>query len=50
VAGATLASPRSSIPVSHARTPAWVNGTTVTVQYAQNFFATRAVFGRRERL
>jgi hypothetical protein len=43
VAGATLASPSVVDPVSQARTPAWVNGATVTVQYAQNFFCDTSV-------
>ncbi len=31
------------LPVSSARTPAWSNGTTVTVQYPQNFFCDTSV-------
>ena len=37
------ASPSNTLPVSTARTPAWTNGTTVTVQYAQNYFCDRTV-------
>ena len=36
-------SPSNTRPVSTARTPAWTNGTTVSVQYAQNYFCDRAV-------
>jgi hypothetical protein len=31
------------LPVSSAQTPAWTNGKTVTVQYAQNFFCDTSV-------
>jgi hypothetical protein len=37
------ASPSNTLPVSTARTPAWTNGTTVSVQYAQNYFCDRSV-------
>ena len=43
LAGATLAAGSSVLPVSSATTPAWVDGRTVTVQYAQNFFCDRSV-------
>src|SRR4029077_1675085 len=33
----------NTLPVSSARTPAWSNGTTVTVQYPQNYFCDRTV-------
>lgn len=36
-------SPSNTLPVSSARTPAWTNGKTVTVQYAQNYFCDRTV-------
>ena len=41
--GATAASGSTVLPVSNATTPAWVNGRTVTVQYAQNFFCDTSV-------
>lgn len=37
------ASPSNTLPVSTARTPAWTNGTTVNVQYSQNYFCDRTV-------
>jgi len=45
VGGYALASGSGSntLPVSSARTPAWSNGTTVTVQYPQNYFCDRTV-------
>ena len=36
-------SPSNTLPVSSARTPAWTNGKTVTVQYAENYFCDRTV-------
>lgn len=41
--GAAFASGSTVHPVSSARTPAWTDGRTVTVQYAQNFFCDRSV-------
>ncbi|MEO7069499.1 MAG: hypothetical protein ABI131_03310 [Nostocoides sp.] len=43
VAGAAFASGSTTKPVSKATTPAWVNGKTVTIQYAQNFFCDTSV-------
>ncbi|MDQ4491262.1 hypothetical protein RBS60_13750 [Sinomonas sp. ASV486] len=43
VAAAAFASGSTVLPVSSARTPAWTNGQTVTVQYAQNFFCDTSV-------
>src|SRR2546423_9159051 len=43
VGGYALASGSSTLPVSSARTPAWTDGKTVTVQYAQNYFCDRTV-------
>ena len=43
LAGAAFASPSSTTPVSRATTPAWSGGSTVTVQYAQNFFCDKNV-------
>jgi hypothetical protein len=43
LAGLALAGQSSVLPVSAATTPAWVNGQTVTVQYAQNFFCDTSV-------
>jgi hypothetical protein len=43
LAGATVASPSNVRPVSNATTPAWVDGTTVTVQYPLNFFCDPSV-------
>lgn len=42
-AGVTLASGSAVQPVSSATTPAWVDGTTVTIQYPQSFFCDRTV-------
>src|SRR2546423_10488016 len=36
-------SPSNTLPVSSAQTPAWTNGKTVTVQYAQDYFCDRTV-------
>lgn len=33
----------NTLPVSSAQTPAWTNGKTVTVQYAQNYVCDRSV-------
>jgi len=41
--GAAAASGSTVRPVSDATTPAWVDGRTVTVQYAQNFFCDTSV-------
>lgn len=43
LAGATFAASSTIRPVSAATTPAWTNGRTVTVQYAQNFFCDTSV-------
>src|SRR5258708_7047766 len=43
VGGYALASGSSTLPVPSARTPAWTDGKTVTVQYAQDFFCDRTV-------
>ena len=43
LAGITLANPSTVRPVSAATTPAWVDGQTVTVQYAQNYFCDTSV-------
>jgi hypothetical protein len=43
IAGAAFASGSTVHPVSSAQTPAWTDGHTVTVQYAQNFFCDRSV-------
>lgn len=43
LAGITLAAGSSVLPVASATTPAWVNGTTVTVQYPQEFFCDQSV-------
>ena len=43
LAGIAAASGSTVTPVSGATTPAWVNGTTVTVQYPQNFFCDTTV-------
>ena len=43
LAGATFAASSTIQPVSGATTPAWTNGTTVNVQYAQNFFCDTSV-------
>jgi hypothetical protein len=40
---AATGGPSNTLPVSTARTPAWTNGKTVTVQYAQNYFCDRSV-------
>jgi hypothetical protein len=41
--GVAAASGSTVRPVSNATTPAWVDGRTVTVQYAQNFFCDTSV-------
>jgi hypothetical protein len=38
-----LAAPSATQPVANATTPAWTDGRTVTVQYAQNFFCDTSV-------
>lgn len=38
-----LAAPSSTLPVASATTPAWTDGRTVTVQYAQDFFCDPSV-------
>lgn len=43
LAGAAFADQSTVTPVSAATTPAWVNGKTVTIQYAQNFFCDKSV-------
>lgn len=43
LAGAAFADQSTVTPVSSATTPAWVNGKTVTIQYAQNFFCDQSV-------
>lgn len=43
VAGTAFAAGSTTKPVSAARTPAWVDGRTVTVQYPQNYFCDSAV-------
>ncbi len=43
LAGLTFAAGSSVRPVAAATTPAWVDGGTVTVQYAQNFFCDGSV-------
>lgn len=43
VAGTAFAAGSTTKPVSSARTPAWVDGKTVTVQYPQNFFCDKSV-------
>lgn len=44
VTGVSFAAGGSTVrPVSSATTPAWVNGQTVTIQYAQNFSCDRSV-------
>jgi hypothetical protein len=43
VAGAAFASGSTTQPVAKATTPAWSDGKTVTVQYAQNFFCDTSV-------
>lgn len=43
VAGLAAAAPSNTNPVSTARTAAWTNGHTVTVQYAQNYFCDTSV-------
>jgi hypothetical protein len=42
-AGAALAAGSTVLPVASATTPAWVNGTTVTIQYPQDFFCDASV-------
>ena len=43
VGGAALASGSTVQPVSSATTPAWSGGTTVNIQYPQNFFCDTSV-------
>lgn len=43
IATAAFASGSTIQPVSSAQTPAWTDGQTVTVQYAQNFFCDTSV-------
>jgi hypothetical protein len=43
VGGAALASGSTVLPVSSATTPAWSGGTTVKIQYPQNFFCDTSV-------
>ena len=43
LAGVAAASGSTITPVSGATTPAWVNGTTVNIQYPQNFFCDTSV-------
>ena len=43
LAGAAFASGSTVLPVSNATTAAWVNGKTVTIQYAQNYFCDSTV-------
>lgn len=43
IATAAFASSSTIQPVSSAQTPAWTDGQTVTVQYAQNFFCDTSV-------
>lgn len=43
LAATAFAGGSTVLPVSSAQTPAWVNGQTVTVQYAQNFFCDHSV-------
>lgn len=43
VTGAAWASGSTVHPVNDARTPAWTNGQTVTIQYPQNFFCDTSV-------
>lgn len=43
LATVSLAAPSRVNPVSQARTPAWTNGKTVTIQYAQDFFCDTTV-------
>ncbi len=43
MASIAAAAPSSVKPVAGATTPAWVDGRTVTVQYAQDFFCDRSV-------
>lgn len=43
IAAAAYAAGSTVLPVSSATTPAWTNGRTVTVQYAQNFFCDTSV-------
>jgi hypothetical protein len=42
-AGAAFAAGSSVQPVASATTPAWVDGTTVTIQYPQDFFCDASV-------
>jgi hypothetical protein len=43
IGGAAMASGSTVHPVSSARTAAWVDGKTVTIQYPQNFFCDKSV-------
>jgi hypothetical protein len=43
LAGAAFAASSTVTPVSSATTAAWVNGKTVTIQYAQNYFCDKSV-------
>ena len=43
VAAAAFASGSTVLPVSHAATPAWTDGRTVTIQYAQDYFCDTSV-------
>jgi hypothetical protein len=43
VVGFAAAAPSNTTPVNSARTAAWTNGSTVTVQYAQNYFCDTSV-------
>jgi hypothetical protein len=43
MAGIAAASGSTTTPVSGATTPAWVNGTTVKIQYPQDFFCDKTV-------
>ena len=43
LAGVAFAAPSTVRPVAQAQTPAWVDGTTVTIQYAQDFFCDSSV-------
>jgi hypothetical protein len=41
--GAAFASGSTTLPVSSARTPAWTDGKTVTLQYSQDYFCDTSV-------
>lgn len=43
VAGFAAATTSNTLPVNTARTAAWTNGKTVTVQYSQNYFCDTSV-------